>query len=142
MLPMANMRRGGAPLCLPSAWLFTSLSCVCVLIGSGHSLADLLQPQYSPGISCHLEIGKKKKDEKNTRPQTGIFRLPQTQQGTKVHQGRRKGSLLSVLRSRGPGAPLDGCQAQKALFLLCFQSLSMAQLASGISFIPSLSSTS
>lgn len=34
---------------------FTSLSCAGVLVGSDHSLADLLQPQHSSRIPCHLE---------------------------------------------------------------------------------------
>ena len=33
---------------------FTSLGCICILVGSNHFLADLFQPQHSFGIPCHL----------------------------------------------------------------------------------------
>lgn len=43
---------------LPLPGPFTPLSRVCVLVGSGHFLTDLFQPQHSSRISCPLENGE------------------------------------------------------------------------------------
>lgn len=80
-----------------TAGLLTSLSRVCVLVGSGHSLADLLQPQHSSRISRFLANCKRGKKDKT--PPTGISGLLQAQwrnQSTSRHWCNREGFLCSL----------------------------------------------
>lgn len=53
---------------LQGAPLLTSLSRACVLVGSGHSLADLLQPQHSSRVSCHLAKLQEREKKKRQDP--------------------------------------------------------------------------